>query len=156
MEELFWWAEDTEYCHWRIPQAGFPRRISEDAIVHHDSIGREGEVPPWKYYYEARNMLYLHLHVMHRLGWFPRNIAKLFARALVREKRGRPIRMWALMRGLLDGALGRLGIRYPVVPIRERSTTLDRRSFVSGVSCADVEAPTPGGPGGGPLLPRRF
>ena len=30
MAELFWWAEDTEYCHWRIPQAGFPRRVIDD------------------------------------------------------------------------------------------------------------------------------
>ena len=36
--ELFWWAEDTEYCHWRIPQAGFERRVIEEAVVHHDAI----------------------------------------------------------------------------------------------------------------------
>ena len=42
MEELFWWAEDAEYCEWRIPQAGFPRRIIDEAVVHHDAIRQEG------------------------------------------------------------------------------------------------------------------
>ena len=71
MAELFWWAEDTEYCHWRIPQAGFPRRVIDDAVVHHDAIRQGSDVPAWKYYYEARNMLYFHLHVKKRVGSTP-------------------------------------------------------------------------------------
>ena len=35
-------------------------------------------------------MLYLHLHVMHRVGWYPRNMTKLVARAVVRERGRRP------------------------------------------------------------------
>ena len=31
MEELFWWAEDTEYLQWRIPEAGYPIRVVGDA-----------------------------------------------------------------------------------------------------------------------------
>jgi len=121
MQELFWWAEDTEYCHWRIPQAGYPRRMARDAIVHHDAIRHGAGVPVWKYYYEARNMLYLHLHVMHRVGWYPRNVTRLVARAVVRERRGRLRRLGAIARGLFDGATGRLGRRYPVEPMRERT-----------------------------------
>lgn len=120
MEELFWWAEDTEYCQWRIPQAGIPRRICETAVVHHGAIRQEGSVPAWKYYYEARNMLYLHLHVMHRVGRYPQNISRLVARALMRERNGRVTRLWAVLRGLADGATGRLGLRYPVEPLKER------------------------------------
>ena len=61
--DLFWWAEDTEYLQWRIPEAGFPMRVVGDAIVRHDSIRHGVGVPVWKYYYEARNMLYVHLYV---------------------------------------------------------------------------------------------
>jgi GT2 family glycosyltransferase len=37
-EGLFWWAEDAEYCEWRIPQAGFPRCIVDAAVVRHDAV----------------------------------------------------------------------------------------------------------------------
>jgi len=117
--ELFWWAEDNEYCHWRIPQAGFPRRIVDGALVQHDAVRHETHVPTWKYYYEARNMLYLHLHVMRRVGWYPKNVTKLVGRAVLHE-RGRRLRSFrAIGLGLHDGARARLGIRYPVEPMRE-------------------------------------
>jgi GT2 family glycosyltransferase len=121
--ELFWWAEDTEYCHWRIPQAGYPRVVAQQAVVRHDAIRQRAHVPNWKYYYETRNMIYLHLHVMHRVGWFPRNFTRLMGRALLREKRGYLRRFVAIARGAFDGLVGRLGIRYPVVPMRERTGT---------------------------------
>jgi hypothetical protein len=120
MKELFWWAEDTEYCHWRIPQAGYTRRMARNAVVHHHAVRHGRGVPVWKYYYEARNMLYLHLHVMHRVGWYPRNLGRLVARAVLRERRGRLRRLWVIGRGLFDGLSGRLGIRYPVEPMREQ------------------------------------
>ena len=99
MAELFWWAEDNEYCLWRIPQAGFKRRIVDGAVVQHDAIRQGGRIPTWKYYYEARNMLYLHLHVMHRLGWYPRNVTKLVARALLRERGKRVASVRAMTKG---------------------------------------------------------
>jgi rhamnopyranosyl-N-acetylglucosaminyl-diphospho-decaprenol beta-1,3/1,4-galactofuranosyltransferase len=118
--ELFWWAEDTEYCHWRIPQAGYERRVIEEAVVHHDAIRQDGGVPLWKYYYEARNMLYYHLHIMHKVGRYPRNVSKLLGRAIFRPQNDRLKCLWAIARGLFDGAFGRLGIRYPVSSMRER------------------------------------
>jgi len=121
MEELFWWAEDTEYGHWRIPQAGYPRRVVEDAVVHHDAIRQGGDLPPWKYYYEARNMLFYHLHIMHKLGRYPRNVSRLIGRAVFRQKRDRLRCIAAVCRGLFDGLFGRLGIRYPVTPLHERN-----------------------------------
>ncbi len=123
--ELFWWAEDNEYTHWRIPTAGHRRRIVEGAMVQHDAIRQVGPVPTWKYYYEARNMLYLHLHLMRRVGWYPRNLSKLLGRALLRE-RGRRVRsLVAIGRGLADGATGRLGLRFPVEPMHERRFPVD-------------------------------
>ena len=121
MAELFWWAEDNEYCHWRIPQAGFERRIVDGAVVQHDAVRHGERVPLWKYYYEARNMLYLHLHVMHRLGWYPRNVTKLLARAVLRERGRRLACLATVARGLADGARGRLGMRYPIEPMHEQA-----------------------------------
>ncbi len=121
MAELFWWAEDTEYLQWRIPEAGYPRQVAKDAVVNHDAVRQGGPVPLWKYYYEARNMLYVHLHVKHKVGRYPRNVTLLFARALVREHHGRLERLWVMVRGLVDGARGRLGMRYPVEPLKERN-----------------------------------
>jgi GT2 family glycosyltransferase len=118
--ELFWWAEDNEYCHWRIPQAGYPRRLVDGAVVQHDAVRQGSRVPLWKYYYEARNMLYLHLHVMHRVGWYPRNVTKLVARALLRERGRRLACLRTIALGLSDGAMGRLGIRFPVEPMQEQ------------------------------------
>ena len=120
-EELFWWAEDTEYLQWRIPQAGYPIRVAGDAVVRHDSVRQGRGVPVWKYYYEARNMLYLHLHVKKQLGRYPRNVSKLIARAILREPEGRLVRLRAILVGLSDGARGRLGLRFPTEPMRERS-----------------------------------
>jgi rhamnopyranosyl-N-acetylglucosaminyl-diphospho-decaprenol beta-1,3/1,4-galactofuranosyltransferase len=119
--ELFWWAEDTEYCHWRLPRAGYPLRFVEEAVVHHDAIRQDGDMPTWKYYYEARNMLYLHLHIMHRVGRYPRNVTRLMGRAILRQEQGRLDCVTAIGRGLIDGATGRLGIRYPIAPLRERN-----------------------------------
>jgi GT2 family glycosyltransferase len=121
--ELFWWAEDTEYLQWRIPEAGYTRQVVNDALVNHDPI-RHGEgVPLWKYYYESRNMLYVHLRVKHRLGRYPLNMSKLLARAVLREKEGRFRRLAVMARGLSDGARGKLGVRYPVEPMRERTSS---------------------------------
>jgi GT2 family glycosyltransferase len=121
MSELFWWAEDTEYLQWRIPEAGYQRQVVDYALVDHQAIRQGDGVPMWKYYYEARNMLYLHLHVKRRLGRYPGNVAKLFARALLREKDGRLERIGVMARGLADGARGRLGVRYPVESGQERT-----------------------------------
>ena len=40
MEELFWWAEDTEYLQWRIPEAGYPRLDVHQALVHHEASAK--------------------------------------------------------------------------------------------------------------------
>ena len=120
MEDLFWWAEDTEYCEWRIPQAGFPRRVVDEAVVQHDAIRQGGDIPAWKYYYESRNTLYYHLHIKRRVGRYPKKIGGLVVRALVRQRRDRIRCLVAIFRGVYDGARGHLGIRYRVRPLHER------------------------------------
>lgn len=127
MEALFWWAEDTEYCEWRIPQAGFARRVIDGAVVHHDAIRQGGNIPAWKYYYESRNMLYYHLHIMRRVGRYPKKITSLILRALLRQKKDRIACVGAICRGFYDGAFSRLGIRYEVRSLHERdlSTSAD-------------------------------
>ncbi len=122
MEELFWWAEDTEYLQWRIPEAGYPRLDVHAALVHHEGVRQGDGYPLWKYYYESRNMLYVHLHVKHRIGRYPRSVSKLVARSVLREQRGRLRRLAVIARGLSDGARGRLGLRYPVEPMKERAS----------------------------------
>ncbi len=121
MAELFWWAEDTEYLQYRIPQRGFQQQVVNDAVVNHVGVRQGDGVPLWKYYYESRNMLYVHLHVKHRIGRYPQNMAMLIARAVLREKDGRLRRLAVMARGMADGAGGRLGVRFPVEPMRERT-----------------------------------
>jgi GT2 family glycosyltransferase len=122
MESLFWWAEDAEYCEWRIPQAGFPRRSIDEAVVHHDAIRQGGDIPAWKYYYESRNTLYFHLHIKRQVDFYPRKVTRFLLRALLRQRSHRIACAGAICRGLYDGAFGRLGIRYEVDdPLQERN-----------------------------------
>jgi rhamnopyranosyl-N-acetylglucosaminyl-diphospho-decaprenol beta-1,3/1,4-galactofuranosyltransferase len=123
--ELFWWAEDTEYLQARIPAAGYEKKVVKEAVVYHDAVRHTEGVPLWKYYYEARNMLWVHLHVKRKVGRYPRSVSKLVGRALFRERDGRLRRMQVIAKGLWDGARGNLGIRFPVEPMREQTMSLD-------------------------------
>jgi hypothetical protein len=51
-------------------------------------------------------------------------MSKLLARAIFREKDGRFRRLAVMARGLSDGARGKLGVRFPVEPMRERTPPL--------------------------------
>ncbi len=86
--DLFWWAEDTEYLQSRIPDAGYERQVVKDAVVYHDAVRRRDTLPMWKYYYEARNMLWVHLHVKRRVGSLPAKCRQADrSRALQRAER---------------------------------------------------------------------
>jgi hypothetical protein len=58
------------------------------------------------------------------MGWLPRNFSRLVGKALLRQKTDRLRCLVAMGRGLFDGAFGRMGIRYPVVALRERDVGL--------------------------------
>ena len=66
-------------------------------------------------------MLYVHLYIKKRVGYYPRNISKLIGRAVLREPEGRAVRLWAMGRGLYDGARGRLGTQFPIEAMQERT-----------------------------------
>lgn len=114
LEELFWWAEDTEYLFWRIPQAGYAMVHTHSAVVRHTEVRHVHGNPPWKYYYESRNNVYLHVHVMQNVRRLPKKLALTVGRALIREEQGRAVRLLMTARGVADGFRGRLGKRVEV------------------------------------------
>lgn len=109
--DFFWWAEDTEYLMWRIPNTGYPIRYLADVVVTHNKGRGEWGNPPWKYYYEARNSIYYHFHLRRGRGRWPRKVAFLVLRVVLREQTGRWIRFRMIVRGISDGLIGRLGKR---------------------------------------------
>jgi GT2 family glycosyltransferase len=109
--DFFWWAEDFEYLMLRIPAAGFRMHVTPDVVVDHQWGRAQWGNPPWKYYYEARNNVYVHLYIKHGRGRWPRKLAGLTLRALLREDQGRLLRLKMIMRGIVDGLGGRLGRR---------------------------------------------
>ena len=123
-EDLFWWAEDTEYLQWRIPAAGFETERCERAVVEVSRGRADATKPPWKYFYEARNQVWFRLYVQHPEGAIPelphlrkririqraaRAVVTLATRAVVRERAQRPTKLWMVVRGTFDGVRGRLG-----------------------------------------------
>jgi rhamnopyranosyl-N-acetylglucosaminyl-diphospho-decaprenol beta-1,3/1,4-galactofuranosyltransferase len=117
--DFFWWDVDTEYLKWRIPRAGFPERYVEQVVVEHCKGSRaEMGIPVWKYYYEARSVIYYHFHLRHGRGRWPRKMAGLMARAVIKgEPRDRAANVGMIVRGVVDGLRGRLGRRVePVIP----------------------------------------
>jgi len=56
------------------PSGRLSTSIIDEAVVHHDAIRRGGDIPPWKYYYESRDMMYYTLHIMHRVERYPKKI----------------------------------------------------------------------------------
>ena len=124
IEDLFWWAEDTEYLQWRIPESGFALEWCGDAVVEVSLRRAERTKPAWKFYYEARNQVYFRLRVQRQADDGPprrhltrrvrswraaRAVAKLGGRAVLREPDGRARKLLMVARGTVDGLRGRLG-----------------------------------------------
>jgi rhamnopyranosyl-N-acetylglucosaminyl-diphospho-decaprenol beta-1,3/1,4-galactofuranosyltransferase len=115
--ELVWWGEDTEYLMWRIPAVGYPRQHSDAARVRHLMARATEKRPGWKYYYEARNSVYLRLRYRRHPARLARTIGRLLVRVALREnERGRKLRL--IVQGTIDGLRGRLGMRVPIVAER--------------------------------------
>src|SRR5581483_2024520 len=108
--ELFWWAEDTEYLLWRIPDLGYERRHCAGATVHHSRARGSARRPAWKYYYEARNSLYLRFRLRRRPWKAIRAVLRLCA-AIVLWEDHKVSKLAALGRGVVDAVAGRLGRR---------------------------------------------
>lgn len=116
-EDFFWWAEDTEYLHFRIPVAGHPVARAEAARVLHGRVRAGARKPAWKVYYEVRNSVYYRLWVQRRRGRrfyrLGRTLLRMLGGVLLRED-DRPRKLWMYVRGVFDGLFGRLGKRVPV------------------------------------------
>lgn len=115
--DFFWWMEDTEYFRHRMRAHDVPVIRVSDARTVQSRPRRGGPVPVWKYYYETRNSAYMYLR---HHPWRPRPLAKWLLR-IVRRFGGLLVRSdqraaaaGAFLQGLLDGARGRLGKRFPV------------------------------------------
>lgn len=114
--DYFWGSEDGEWLlvrardGYRIPLVRAEAATAQMAV-------RDPSRPkaPWKYYYETRNYAHSRLHADHSLPLTKRakrvahRTGKL-ARAAARERS--PVATLAMVaRGLVDGLVGRLGIR---------------------------------------------
>ena len=119
-EDLFWFEEDSEYTRYCLPRAGYPSRRVWRAVVHHLPARHHKAVAVWRYYYEARNLTWMHMYVTRRLGWYPRLLVVLVGRAVL-EPDGRTKRVMAIGKGVWHGATQQLGIRFPIVPLHEVS-----------------------------------
>jgi rhamnopyranosyl-N-acetylglucosaminyl-diphospho-decaprenol beta-1,3/1,4-galactofuranosyltransferase len=121
IKEFFIWFDDVEYAL-RLKRLGLQNRVIDRAVMHHN-FGQNHEVrflwrrkirvyhPPWKVYYGARNALY----TLTRLSrdqrslrcYFLDQFRYLLGDLLYEKERWTFVRM--RLRGMWDGALGRLG-----------------------------------------------
>jgi rhamnopyranosyl-N-acetylglucosaminyl-diphospho-decaprenol beta-1,3/1,4-galactofuranosyltransferase len=117
--ELFWWVEDTEYFHHRLPRVGVVALRADADVVRHRPVWRGAGRQPWKTYCEVRNTVYYRTGVQdptpQRLLSLASSVTPLLGDAVLRSPRRSKLRMFAW--GLSDGARGRLGKRVdPVAP----------------------------------------
>jgi rhamnopyranosyl-N-acetylglucosaminyl-diphospho-decaprenol beta-1,3/1,4-galactofuranosyltransferase len=114
-EDFFWWAEDTEYLRWRIPEAGYAVMREPRAEVLHARVRITDSKPAWKVYYEVRNSVYYRLFVQRRKPKrflrLARTLLRTLGRVLREDDRRRKLRLYG--RGIVDGLTKRLGRTVP-------------------------------------------
>ena len=116
MEDLFWWGESGEYLEWRIPRAGHRLVRGRTATVRELRAPTDHRGEPWRYYYQARNDVFLQIHVKRSPGPLPRTLIRLVFRALGRRRARRAESLAMIARGVADGVLRRLGRRADIGP----------------------------------------
>lgn len=113
--DLVWWAEDTEYLQVRVQEQSLSVDRVAAATVWHRPTRRRGPRPAWKYYYEARNTVWLRVHRQrspYRNRWrrAARSVVGLMGAAISGPS---PLGNLAyLLRGVGDGLRSRLGRRF--------------------------------------------
>lgn len=124
IKDFFIWFDDWEYSL-RVQRAGCRIIAVPEAVVVHDVGGKPRQArffgrtitritpAPWKLYYGARNMLYVLLRdkrpAREMLQFFASQMNNLLKDIVCEPDRGSRVRM--RLRGLRDGARGRLGKR---------------------------------------------
>ena len=112
-QELFWWAEDTEYLQWRLPKIyGIHRINSKKAMARHGVYDGK-EKPAWKYYYEVRNTIYYRFFIqkgnlLRRIRRTIIVICKFLLRVLFKEGE-KLLKIRLICLGVWDGIRGQLG-----------------------------------------------
>ncbi|SKB36822.1 hypothetical protein SAMN05660776_0760 [Salegentibacter holothuriorum] len=78
-KELFFWGEDTEYLKYRIEEVHqIPCKwVSSAKGVHFATRGKNSR-SAWRYYYEARNNIYIRLYVRKNKLNLPQRLYKAF------------------------------------------------------------------------------
>lgn len=77
--DLFFWGEDTEYLKHRINEVyKFPSNWITSAKGVHFTKREKNARPPWRYYYEARNIIYVRIYVRKTSLNMPVRIYKAF------------------------------------------------------------------------------
>lgn len=120
--DLVWWIEDTEYLYQRLPSHGVRSERASAARVMHGDGRPEGQKPPWKIFYETRNVLWYRIRVQ-RLrfpGRLIRAMGSLFKSAARSSQRSAASR--ALVAGVVEGLRGGLGQRWPL-PVQRLDET---------------------------------
>lgn len=126
--DFFWWMEDTEYLHWRLPEAGYRAARLEEAVVLHHQDRRQGPKPAWKFYYEVRNSVYFRLRIQRGRGRRFYRLARAIAGAIKGALAGpdRVAKSIMIGRGMFDGLRGSLGPRPALPPLREAAPVTRR------------------------------
>jgi GT2 family glycosyltransferase len=117
--ELIFGFEDTEYLRDRIWLAGFPGVRAEQATVRVALRPDDVRRPGWKYYYQARNFVYVYLYrrrhipastrIKSLVYWLYGEVVRI-----VRIEDSRSKKVGYLVLGIFDGLLGRLGLRVKI------------------------------------------
>ncbi|CAL66995.1 glycosyltransferase family 2 protein [Christiangramia forsetii] len=113
MKELFFWTEDSEYLLHRIRgQYKYKAKWVSAAKGVHFTKRETNHRPPWKFYYETRNMLYMRLFereiTMRRSLKLVKSWMKLLGSILLKENnKNEKLKMF--FRGTKDGIQRKLG-----------------------------------------------
>ena len=122
MKELFFWTEDSEYLLHRIrAKYNFQARWISAAKGVHFTKRETNHRPPWKFYYETRNMLYMRLYereiTFKRSSKLIKSWVKLLGSIMLKEN-SKKEKFKMFLWGTHDGIYKKLGKR--VDPISGR------------------------------------
>lgn len=115
-KELFFWGEDTEYLKHRIEEVHqIPCKwVSSAKGVHFAARGKNSRAA-WRYYYEARNNIYIRLYVRKNKLNLPQRIYKAFKYwfylfgGLILKEDNKAIKLKFFLKGTYHGIFKKLG-----------------------------------------------